>query len=67
MVNSGERVTDVHCTEAKLTVRPRRRPLHLCAGLHRGGKFNLRTPPELHEELAMTAEAHGLSLNTLAQ
>ncbi len=31
------------------------------------GKFNLRIPPELHETLAMTAEAQGKSLNTLAQ
>ncbi len=31
------------------------------------GKFNLRIPPELHEKLAMIAEAQGKSLNTLAQ
>ena len=31
------------------------------------GKFNLRIPPELHEQLAMAAEAQGKSLNTLAQ
>jgi hypothetical protein len=31
------------------------------------GKFNHRIPPELHEKLAMTAEAQGLSLNALAQ
>ena len=31
------------------------------------GKFNLRIPPELHEKLALTAEAQGKSLNTLAQ
>ena len=31
------------------------------------GKFNLRIPPELHEKLAMTAEAQGKSLNSLAQ
>jgi predicted HicB family RNase H-like nuclease len=31
------------------------------------GKFNLRIPPELHEKLAMTAEAQGMSLNSLAQ
>ena len=30
------------------------------------GKFNLRIPPELHEKLAMTAEAQGKSLNSLA-
>ena len=34
---------------------------------HYSGKFNLRIPPELHEKLAMTAEAQGKSLNTLAQ
>ena len=34
---------------------------------HFSGKFNLRIPPELHEKLAMTAEAQGKSLNTLAQ
>lgn len=31
------------------------------------GRFNLRIPPELHQKLAMTAEAQGKSLNTLAQ
>jgi predicted HicB family RNase H-like nuclease len=31
------------------------------------GKFNLRIPPELHERLAMAAQAEGKSLNTLAQ
>ena len=31
------------------------------------GKFNLRIPPELHEQLAMAAEAQGKSLNALAQ
>ena len=31
------------------------------------GKFNLRIPPELHEKLAIIAEAQGKSLNTLAQ
>ena len=34
---------------------------------HYSGKFNLRIPPELHEKLAMTAEAQGMSLNSLAQ
>jgi predicted HicB family RNase H-like nuclease len=34
---------------------------------HYSGKFNLRIPPELHEQLAMTAEAQGKSLNSLAQ
>jgi predicted HicB family RNase H-like nuclease len=31
------------------------------------GKFNLRIPPELHEQLAITAQAEGKSLNALAQ
>jgi len=31
------------------------------------GKFNLRISPELHEQLAMTPEAQGKSLNSLAQ
>jgi predicted HicB family RNase H-like nuclease len=31
------------------------------------GKFNLRIPPELHERLAIAAQAEGKSLNTLAQ
>ena len=31
------------------------------------GKFNLRIPPELHEKLAITAQAEGKSINTLAQ
>ena len=34
---------------------------------HFSGKFNLRIPPELHEKLALSAEAQGKSLNTLAQ
>ncbi|MFO0104338.1 MAG: toxin-antitoxin system HicB family antitoxin, partial [Cyanobium sp.] len=34
---------------------------------HYSGKFNLRIPPDLHEKLAMTAEAQGKSLNSLAQ
>ena len=34
---------------------------------HYSGKFNHRIPPELHEKLAMTAEAQGKSLNSLAQ
>jgi predicted HicB family RNase H-like nuclease len=34
---------------------------------HYSGKFNLRIPAELHEQLAMTAEAQGKSLNSLAQ
>jgi predicted HicB family RNase H-like nuclease len=34
---------------------------------HYSGKFNLRIPPELHEKLAVTAEAQGRSLNSLAQ
>lgn len=31
------------------------------------GKFNLRIPPELHEKLAITAQAEGKSINSLAQ
>ncbi|MHB8387919.1 type II toxin-antitoxin system HicB family antitoxin [Metallibacterium sp.] len=31
------------------------------------GKFNLRIPPELHERLAITAQAEGKSINTLVQ
>jgi predicted HicB family RNase H-like nuclease len=31
------------------------------------GKFNLRIPPELHERLAIVAQAEGKSLNALAQ
>lgn len=31
------------------------------------GRFNLRIPPELHEQLAIAAEAQGKSLNALAQ
>jgi predicted HicB family RNase H-like nuclease len=31
------------------------------------GKFNLQIPPDLHEKLAMTAQAQGKSLNSLAQ
>lgn len=31
------------------------------------GKFNLRIPPELHEKLALAAQAQGKSLNMLAQ
>ncbi len=34
---------------------------------HYSGKFNLRIPPELHEQLAITAQAEGKSVNTLAQ
>jgi predicted HicB family RNase H-like nuclease len=34
---------------------------------HYSGEFNLRIPPELHEKLAMSAEAQGKSLNSLAQ
>jgi predicted HicB family RNase H-like nuclease len=34
---------------------------------HYSGKFNIRIPPELHERLAMRAEAEGKSLNALAQ
>ena len=31
------------------------------------GKFNLRIPPELHEKLAIVAQAEGKSINTVAQ
>jgi len=31
------------------------------------GKFNLRIPPELHERLAIEAQAQGKSINSLAQ
>lgn len=31
------------------------------------GKFNLRIPPELHERLAILAQAEGKSLNMVAQ
>ena len=31
------------------------------------GKFNLRIPAELHERLAIVAEAEGKSINTLAR
>jgi len=31
------------------------------------GKFNLRISPELHEQLAIAAQAEGKSINTLAQ
>ena len=34
---------------------------------HYSGKFNLRIPPELHEQLAIVAQAEGKSINTLAQ
>lgn len=31
------------------------------------GKFNLRISPELHEKLALAAQAQGKSINSLAQ
>lgn len=31
------------------------------------GKFNLRIPPDLHERLAIAAQAKGKSLNSLVQ
>lgn len=31
------------------------------------GKFNLRIPPELHQRLAIAAQAEGKSINMLAQ
>jgi len=34
---------------------------------HFSGKFNLRISPELHEKLAIAAQAEGKSINTLAQ
>jgi predicted HicB family RNase H-like nuclease len=30
---------------------------------HFSGKFNLRVPPTLHEQLATQAAAHGMSIN----
>ena len=34
---------------------------------HFSGKFNLRISPELHEQLAIAAQAEGKSINTVAQ
>ena len=34
---------------------------------HFSGKFNLRISPDLHEKLAIAAQAQGKSLNNLAQ
>jgi len=34
---------------------------------HFSGKFNLRISPDLHEKLALAAQAQGRSLNSLAQ
>ena len=34
---------------------------------HFSGKFNLRIAPDLHERLAIAAQAEGKSINTLAQ
>ena len=34
---------------------------------HFSGKFNLRISPDLHEKLAIAAQAQGKSINTLAQ
>lgn len=34
---------------------------------HYSGKFNLRISPELHEQVAVVAQAQGKSINTLAQ
>jgi predicted HicB family RNase H-like nuclease len=34
---------------------------------HYSGKFNLRISPELHEQLAIVAQAKGKSINALAQ
>lgn len=47
--------------------------LHVCKekGIdphrHYSGKFNLRIPPKLHEQLAISAQSKGVSINTLAQ
>jgi len=40
---------------------------HIEPRRHFSGKFNLRISPELHEQLAITAQAEGKSINTLAQ
>lgn len=34
---------------------------------HYSGKFNLRIPPDLHEQLAIAAQVKGTSVNKLAQ
>lgn len=34
---------------------------------HYSGRFNLRISPELHEQLAITAQAAGKSINAIAQ
>lgn len=34
---------------------------------HYSGKFNLRIPPELHQQLAITAQIKGTSVNKLVQ
>jgi len=34
---------------------------------HYSGKFNLRISPELHEQLAIVAQAKGKSINAVAQ
>lgn len=34
---------------------------------HFSGKFNLRIPSQLHEQLAIAAQAQGKSINSLAQ
>lgn len=34
---------------------------------HYSGKFNLRIPADLHEKIAIAAQASGKSINTLAQ
>ena len=44
------------CTEKG--IEPRR---------HFSGKFNLRISPQLHEKLAIAAQARGKSINALAQ
>ena len=34
---------------------------------HYSGKFNLRIPPDLHEQLALAAQMQGTSVNKLVQ
>lgn len=34
---------------------------------HYSGKFNVRIPPELHEQLAIAAQAEGKSINALVR
>ena len=41
--------------------------LGLTGGADFSGKFNLRIPTELHEKLAIFAQAEGKSINSIAQ